>query len=302
MYVSIQKVDALRALYRGLDDDANSIFDSEDQIDYSENEGESECKESVPTGPQFFIHGKNKHQVSITFSPPVDWPISNIDKIGIMQRVVTRTKPDFPGTLLLPTGDAYYRHLAKHREGYLNLGWRMLIGSHRSVLEIGNKVNLQKFTRRCGITDKLPTLYTEKNVVFPCTVNKGDGEYGKKVFIVQTESELSEVVEREPKRWLIQELIPGKQEVSTTMVVVKGVIKFGMSIFYTYKDTAYVWPHTSEVRRERNCREISDSDKDSLAPFVINFTGVCNVNYKFDPMDASQSLKLIHALGQIFAT
>lgn len=215
----------------------------------------------------------------VAFCPPKDWRTRNLVALQIGQlSLKTPAAPSSPGTLLLPTSDAFARVLARQREDYMAAGWRVLIGSPSSVDEIGNKVRLQRFARKHHLTPYLPTNFSVDTARFPCIAKKGRGEYGRRVHLVETRDALRAVVGHTPASWLIQELVPGNEEIATTLVVVDGVVKASMRTCYTYRDEVYVWPETAETKRASN--ELPDAERVQLEPFVRFFTGVCNFNYK----------------------
>ena len=191
------------------------------------------------------------------------------------------TAPPRYGTLLLPTSDAFAKALARQRKEYMAMGWRVLISSPTSISDIGNKVNLQRFAHRHGLTPYLPTKFSVDTARFPCIAKKGMGEYGTNVHIVDTRDALRQLVGRTSASWVIQELVHGNEEIATTLVVVNGSVKAGMRTCYTYRDEAYVWPETAEVKRMSS--ELLDVEHVQLEPFVRFFTGVCNFNYKIRP-------------------
>lgn len=228
------------------------------------------------------FRGARKRSLDVVFSPPKDWSARNMLALDIMQSsLTTPSAPPTTGTLLLPTSDSFALVLARRRKEFMALGWRVLIGSPSSLSAIGNKVRLQQFARKHGLTEFTPTEYSLHTARFPCIVKKGTGEYGRNVHIASTRRELRRIVQAAPASWVIQELIAGNEEIATTLVVVNGKIKAGMTTFYTYRDREYVWPATVELKKTSS--ELPCADRAQLEPFVRFFTGVCNVNYKVRP-------------------
>lgn len=225
---------------------------------------------------------RSRNNVKVAFSPPKDWSTRNLNALQVVQMSLnTPTAPPVPRMLLLPTSDRFARLLAMRREEYMAAGWRVLIGSPSSVLAIGNKVRLQGFARRHGLTSYLPTEFSITTARFPCIAKKATGEYGRNVHIATTRHALLQLVQAAPKTWVIQELVAGEDEIATTLVVVNGEIKAAMSTRYTYRDKIYVWPHTAQSKRTSS--ELSPPERLQIEPFVRYFTGVCNVNYKVRP-------------------
>jgi len=89
--------------------------------------------------------------------------------------------------------------------------------------------------------------------------------------------EESEWEEVEPS-WVLQELIPGRHEFSTTLLVDSGRILDVAGTRYEYDAEVYVWPRVELVKTEYV--GVPEEHLKIMEPMLEGFSGICNFNYK----------------------
>ena len=78
--------------------------------------------------------------------------------------------------------------------------------------------------------------------------------------------------------WILQELIVGEFEFSTTLLVLEGKILDWAGMKYCYSMEAYVWPHVRLVDQEL-C-SVPLKHREIFERFLVGFSGICNFNFK----------------------
>ena len=81
---------------------------------------------------------------------------------------------------------------------------------------------------------------------------------------------------------LLQELIRGRVEYSTSLVVWRGKIKYAVRTRYVYDSDEYVWPRVGELteRRRTDAPPPTEPELVAVLPILDGFCGACNLNYK----------------------
>jgi len=81
----------------------------------------------------------------------------------------------------------------------------------------------------------------------------------------------------------LQELVLGREEISTSLLVKDGVIVDCICTTYEYEREAYIWPRVREVRaKRRHTNELPEHHADTMRVLLGPFSGICNFNYKVD--------------------
>ena len=191
------------------------------------------------------------------------------------------TEKQAPRTLLLPTSEQAARTISRRAAG-LRGRCLTLTCPIRDIERLQDKLKLQRTAKERGLTAYFPTHYPNaKSRVFPCIMKPADGVWGKGVKIVRTPDEARawKTKHGSSTRWVYQELITGRREMSTLLVVRDGEIKSAMTSTYTYDSAEYVWPHAEQVRHAFTTR-LSKQRRAVFEALLRDYTGVCNVNYK----------------------
>jgi len=184
-------------------------------------------------------------------------------------------------TLLLPTTEQAAKTISQ-REARLQRHCLTLTCPLEDIERLQDKRKLQSTAKEYGLTAYFPKHYPDaKTRVFPCIMKPADGVWGKGVKIVRTPAEARAWEARLAKstRWVYQELVVGRREMSTLLVVRDGKIKSAMTSTYTYDASEYVWPRASLVRHTFTTR-LSKQRRATFGSLLRSYTGVCNVNYK----------------------
>lgn len=89
-----------------------------------------------------------------------------------------------------------------------------------------------------------------------------------------------EASEQEPigGDWLLQELVPGSFEYSTTLLVHRGEILDVLGTRYKYAGEVYVWPRVTML--ETIHVSVPGAHVRVMSTILAGFSGICNFNYK----------------------
>ena len=159
---------------------------------------------------------------------------------------------------LLPVRDEIAEHVARLAPQLRAKGWKLLTCDVETIARLSNKGTLAEYAAKLGLSDHLPRHWNSpEKAVYPCLLKAAIGEHGQDIFIVKS---AEEVHEHAPgggfgSKWLLQELIPGRHEVSTSLLVQDGKILDTICTVYEYSKEVYVWPDVSEVGRSWDMAE-----------------------------------------------
>jgi len=78
--------------------------------------------------------------------------------------------------------------------------------------------------------------------------------------------------------WVMQELVPGIHEYSTSLLVDDGRIVDYACSRYEFSSETYVWPALDYTRSEYV--SVPQSHLEVMSMFLVGFSGICNFNYK----------------------
>lgn len=84
-----------------------------------------------------------------------------------------------------------------------------------------------------------------------------------------------------PSSWVLQELVPGKYEYSTSLLVSKGEILDAVCSRYEYSSDIYIWPQLEYLVSEYV--SVPESHLALMRAMLGDFSGICNFNYKVRP-------------------
>lgn len=182
---------------------------------------------------------------------------------------------------LLPTSDEMALCIAQRQAQLLSAGWKLLTCSPGTVYRLSNKSNLHRHADNLGLLSTLPQHYNSPDEAeYPCILKAAVGQHGKNVYIVHAPEEVRKWTSGAfGPGWLLQELISGTLEYSTSLLVSDGVILDAICTEYEYARPEYVWPHVDEVRRSSH-RSVPKAHLDAMQAFLQDYSGICNFNYK----------------------
>ena len=186
---------------------------------------------------------------------------------------------------LLPSTDEAAMWIASYALGLHAAGWRLLTADAALVSKLGNKATLRAHAEALGILHVLPTHYASaKSATYPCILKVATGEYGRGTHIVQRAAEVRHLAPAGlGADWVLQELIVGRREMATSLLVKDGVVLDCICTTYEYACESYVWPRVGEVRaRRQHSREVPARHADTMRHLLQGFSGICNFNYKVD--------------------
>ncbi|OLQ09287.1 hypothetical protein AK812_SmicGene7139 [Symbiodinium microadriaticum] len=131
-----------------------------------------------------------------------------------------------------------------------------------------------------GLSDYLPRRFdSPASASYPCILKQAFGEFGKECRIVHSPEEAQKVAPHGlGTRWVMQELIRGRFEVSTTVLVDSGQILDEISSCYEYDSDTYVWPRCRRV--SKHLHSVPEEHMLVFQEFLRQYRGICNFNYK----------------------
>lgn len=184
---------------------------------------------------------------------------------------------------LLPCSDKLSLRIAKLHEKLKSCGWKIITSPVHVIESLGNKANLPGYAARIGMVDFLPRHFAvPESAVYPCVLKPCQGEFGKDSYICNSKDEVYKYApEFSPKKWVLQELVPGHVEFSVSLLVSHGSIMDVVGMRYTYDRSVYIWPNVVEVQRELCLVPLRHVN--IMARFLQEYDGILNFNYKQRP-------------------
>ncbi|CAK9045762.1 unnamed protein product [Durusdinium trenchii] len=114
---------------------------------------------------------------------------------------------------------------------------------------------------------------------YPCILKQAHGEFGKECNIVHSPEDVCKVTPQGlGTRWVLQELVHGRFEVSTTVLADFGHILDEVSTCYEYDSETYVWPRCRGV--SKSLYSVPHGHLKIFEQFLESYSGICNFNYK----------------------
>lgn len=182
---------------------------------------------------------------------------------------------------LLPTKDDLAVRMAQMQVEIRQAGWKVLTCDPDIVAMLCNKSSLRDHAEKIRMLDNMPMHWSSpEDANYPCILKAVTGDHGKGTYIVNSIEEVFKFTrDGFGSRWLLQELITGRNEFSTSLLVVEGEILDAICTEYVYDSHQYVWPR---------CRLISQTTHDRvpaqhlhvMSSFLNDYSGICNFNYK----------------------
>lgn len=182
----------------------------------------------------------------------------------------------------LPNQDDIAIQVASYQRELRRAGWKVISVDPDVVAMLGNKAELRKHLGRLDMEDVMPKHFTSPmNATYPCILKPAIGTFGRDTFVVRSPEQVLEKTAGMPlqPKWVLQELIPGRIEYSTTMLVVEGEVLDVIGTKYEYDGEEYVWPNVEEVKHEY-C-SVPEEHVEIFSRILSNFSGICCVGYKF---------------------
>ena len=120
---------------------------------------------------------------------------------------------------------------------------------------------------------------------YPCLLKGAEGCHGCHVhLLVRCVADVEDLTGHDADafdsaHWLLCEMVRGRFECSTTLLVCDGVIHDAVCTVYDYGSDEYIWPYAKEVSRASH-DEVPQAHLEVMRAFVDGYSGVCNFNYK----------------------
>ncbi|CAE8597991.1 unnamed protein product, partial [Polarella glacialis] len=142
---------------------------------------------------------------------------------------------------LIPTQDDAAVAIAEQVAELRKQGWKVLSCDPRRIDQFRNKAKFRQLADRIGLLFLLPVHYNSiEDARFPCILKPAIGTFGKDTHIVRDAAEATRIAPSGlGDRWLLQELVSGDKEYSTSLLVSSGEILDSACIRYTYSMEEY---------------------------------------------------------------
>jgi len=192
--------------------------------------------------------------------------------------------PDPPQGLpcwLLPAQEETAIAIAEHRAELRRVGWKVLSSAPEVVSRLGNKASFRDLARELGLEAALPKHYDDpESAEYPCVIKPAVGTWGKDTHIVYYAEECRRHGgDNVGSQYVLQELISGRMEYSTSLLCNNGEILDAVCTRYEYNREQYVWPNDVE-EVGHDYVSVPAEHMDLMRRFLGGFSGVCNFNYK----------------------
>ena len=189
---------------------------------------------------------------------------------------------------LLPASDTMAVEIAQQQDALREAGWMVLSCDPNIVRRLDDKVSLQALARDSGLCAYFPERFAVPELAsYPCILKPAAGEFGSGVQIVYSPESVRRIAGLDSgeltSQWLLQELVIGCYEYSTSLLVVDGRILEKACIRYKYDAEEYVWPDVTELAKE--LVEPSELEMNVMQKLVQGYSGFVNFNYKFRQRD-----------------
>eukprot|EP00966_Prymnesium_polylepis_P257691 5953157-Prymnesium_polylepis.1 len=184
---------------------------------------------------------------------------------------------------LLPSDDQTALLIAQMAPQLAAVGWRLLTSEEHVISRLGDKAHFHAYAAEIGMLKCLPRHYATPDAAqYPCILKAAQGEYGRDVHIVHSKADVRAIASGGfGSEWLLQELIAGTLEQSTSLLLKGGIIHDAITSTYTYAEAEYVYPHVKELTAERiSTRDVVSEHLDVMRAFLGGYQGICNFNYK----------------------
>eukprot|EP00931_Biecheleriopsis_adriatica_P105266 TRINITY_DN79829_c0_g1_i1.p1 TRINITY_DN79829_c0_g1~~TRINITY_DN79829_c0_g1_i1.p1 ORF type:complete len:447 (-),score=90.99 TRINITY_DN79829_c0_g1_i1:170-1510(-) len=183
---------------------------------------------------------------------------------------------------LLPSQDDIAVLIASRSHELLQHGWRVFQNDPGLVSVLRNKVELHKHAERLALEHFMPKRYVSASSArYPCVLKAAIGTWGSDMCIARSEEDVASFLAKRclsEESMLLQELLPGQQEFSTTLLTIDGEIFDYICTKYKYDREEYVWPDATELNH--CCQSVPESHLKTMAAFLPGYTGIINFNYK----------------------
>mmetsp|Transcript_141601 Transcript_141601/g.244888 ORF Transcript_141601/g.244888 Transcript_141601/m.244888 type:complete len:421 (+) Transcript_141601:147-1409(+) len=182
---------------------------------------------------------------------------------------------------LLPVKDNVSVVVAQRQGELREAGWKVLTCEPKIIATLCNKSSFRELAEKIGKLHLLPAHWSSPaEATYPCILKAAIGDYGKGTHIVNSIEEVHEIAGKDlGSHWVLQELITGCLECSTSLLVVEGEILDVICTEYEYETISYVWPNVGEVERSSS-NQVPIEHLADMSSFLRGYSGICNFNYK----------------------
>ena len=217
-----------------------------------------------------------------------------------------RQKEGLDNWLLLPSNDHAVYNISRHKDELLQ-HYQVITDDFPKIQNIYNKRKLLALAARAGVP--IPDTYLYENdcfpdreIEFPVLIKGNNGldfykRHKAKAFLANNETELKNILSSKLKHvheseYFIQNVIPGTNKtISVTVMAVQGIIK-------SYWMGIKIREHPLQFGTATCCESVVVEDlldPASLLMEMLNYTGVCEIEFLKDPRDGIYKLIEINA-------
>ncbi|CAL1154503.1 unnamed protein product [Cladocopium goreaui] len=184
--------------------------------------------------------------------------------------------------------------IAQRQDELKEMGWKLITCSPSILGRLDDKVKLTELAEELGLSQHFPQRFlAAEEATYPCILKPGAGEFGSGVEIVHSPQEVRRISgEVLSSRWLLQEMVTGCYEYSTSLLVCEGEILEVACMRYEYDADEYVWPRVTELGKELRGppEEPTEEQLDVMRRLVRGYSGFINFNYKIRPSDGEMCI------------
>lgn len=184
------------------------------------------------------------------------------------------------GCWLLPSQEDSALAIAELQAELRAVGWKVLSSAPGVIARLGNKASFREMARELGLEAMLPVHFDDRETArYPCVLKPSVGTWGKDTHIVRSVEDTRRIAPTNfGTRWVLQELIPGRLEYSTSLLCKGGEVFDAVCMRYEYDQEEYIWPHVKDVRCDY-CG-VPAAHMEVMRAFLEGYSGICNFNYK----------------------
>lgn len=230
--------------------------------------------------------GESPHHVRFHLVPKISWN-RLLRSVGCGIRNTFTWSGALPPPLppseqcwLIPSQDDAAVQVAEMSAELAASGWRIFSCDPQLVDCLRNKASLRFRAEKLGLAALLPEHFDDiATARYPCVLKPAVGTYGKDTHIVCCPKDATSVAaDGLGTTWVLQELVSGHFEYSTSLLVMDGEVLDSICIRYQYDRDEYVWPNVEELATAF-C-SVSAEHLASMQTLLRGYTGICNLNYK----------------------
>lgn len=185
---------------------------------------------------------------------------------------------------LVPSQDDMAEAIARRSQELELKGWTVCRNNATLVRALRNKAELYTLAQSLGLDDFMPLKFDCEQLdaaTYPCVLKPAVGTWGSDMAMVHNSEDAQRFLAKckVPRELMVlQEMVEGHLEYSTTLLVVNGSIYDHVCTRYEYDRETYIWPDVKELGH--SCHSVPEHHLRTMAAFLPSYDGILNFNYK----------------------